>query len=187
MHRVLILDTSILCVHLQVPGKETCGAADEPWDYERVREQLEVERGLNATLVLPLAAIIETGNHIAQAAAQRYETAQRLAEIIRATINMESPWAAFDQQRILWEPEQLRELADQLPEMCSRGVGMGDMSIKQVADYYAALACDVEILTGDRGLRAYAAEPPRQMPVPRRRSGPHAPLPEKPPAPRRKK
>ncbi len=32
MKKVLILDTSILCVWLDVPGMDTCGPDDDKWD-----------------------------------------------------------------------------------------------------------------------------------------------------------
>lgn len=64
MKKVLILDTSILCVYLEVPGKETCGFEDDRWDKKRVDRFLQ-EAEENYTFVLPLTAIVETGNHIA--------------------------------------------------------------------------------------------------------------------------
>ncbi|HEY9895136.1 MAG TPA: hypothetical protein V6D34_06960, partial [Candidatus Sericytochromatia bacterium] len=82
MQRVLIIDTSILCVWLQVPGKTMCGSDAEQWDKKRVGQELEKEIQAGTTLVLPLATIIETGNHISQAVSQRYETAQALAKIM---------------------------------------------------------------------------------------------------------
>jgi len=32
MKKVLIIDTSILCVYLGVPGKDTCGTDQNKWD-----------------------------------------------------------------------------------------------------------------------------------------------------------
>ncbi|NEP43689.1 MAG: hypothetical protein F6K35_32480, partial [Okeania sp. SIO2H7] len=71
MKKVLIIDTSILCVYfcvyLGVPGKETCGSEGNKWDKVKVYEILEKEEKAKTIFVLPLAVIIETGNHIAQA------------------------------------------------------------------------------------------------------------------------
>ena len=61
MRKVLIIDTSILCVYLEVPGKETCGSGNNRWNKQRVVEILETEEKASTTFVLPLAAIIETG------------------------------------------------------------------------------------------------------------------------------
>ncbi|MGL4375199.1 MAG: hypothetical protein ACRCT1_02075, partial [Microcoleaceae cyanobacterium] len=84
MRKVLIIDTSILCVWLQVPGKETCGSDKNQWNKERLEPILADEEKKKTIFVLPLATIVETGNHIAQAKSKRYEIAQKLAEIITA-------------------------------------------------------------------------------------------------------
>ena len=78
--RVLIIDTSVLCCLLEVPGKETCGSGAERWDRSRVEKLLAEERG--STLVLPLATIIETGNHIAQAPGDRFTLATRFGRYL---------------------------------------------------------------------------------------------------------
>ena len=57
MKKVLVIDTSILCVWLQVPGKDNCGPNDDSWDYERVNQKIEQEIEDRAILVLPLASI----------------------------------------------------------------------------------------------------------------------------------
>lgn len=61
MQKVLIVDTSILCAWLGVPGKETCGAKSDRWDQNKVKQKIEAEKKQNTTFVLPLATIIETG------------------------------------------------------------------------------------------------------------------------------
>lgn len=67
MRKVLILDTSILCVWLEVPGMGHCGPNDDRWDGTRVTNKIRAEEKDGTTFVLPLASIIETGNHIAHA------------------------------------------------------------------------------------------------------------------------
>jgi hypothetical protein len=58
MRKVLLIDTSLLCVWLKVPGKET--ARNNEYNFEFVNEKIltEIEKG--TTLVLPLATVIET-------------------------------------------------------------------------------------------------------------------------------
>lgn len=160
MKKVLIIDTSILCVYLCVPGKETCGAEDNKWDKIKVDEILAKEKETKTTFVLPLAAIIETGNHIAQAKTKRYEMAKELADLIRKTVDNETPWALFTEQSVLWEAENLKQLADEFPELASRGLTLGDATIKRVADYYAKAGYQVEIFTGDNGLKSYEPSKP---------------------------
>ncbi|MGB3509717.1 MAG: hypothetical protein WBA93_10820 [Microcoleaceae cyanobacterium] len=167
MKKVLIIDTSILCVYLGVPGKETCGSGENKWDKILVDKILEKEEKAEAIFVLPLAAIIETGNHIAQANSKRYEIAKELANLMKLTADNQTPWAAFIEQSVLWDAENLKQLADEFPSLASKGFALGDATIKRVADYYAKSGFDVEIVTGDKALKSYQ---PTQPPlIPRRR------------------
>lgn len=65
MKKVLILDTSVICVWLQVPGKDTCGRSGNILTHDMVKAKIESEQELGTTFVLPIASVIETGNHIA--------------------------------------------------------------------------------------------------------------------------
>lgn len=165
--RVLILDTSVLCCWLQVPGKEETGPIDDRWNHARIDASLQKERASNSTFVLPLATLIETGNHIAQAASLRFERANDLAHCLREAAEARSPWAAFTDQSQLWATENLRTLADNWPALASKKISIGDATIKDVAEYYAKAGFIVEILTADAGLKAY--QPAQVIPPPRRR------------------
>ena len=165
--RVLILDTSVLCCWLQVPGKQEAGPVDDRWDHDRINGLLEQERTLDSTFVLPIATLIETGNHIAQAPSQRFERASSLAAYLREAADAQSPWAAFTDQSQLWQAENLRVLAETWPQLATGGTSIGDATIKDVAEYYAKAGYFVEILTGDAGLKAY--QPAQPVAIPRRR------------------
>ena len=167
MRKVLIIDTSILCVWLKVSKMESCGTDNERWDFSRVDKHIQSEIKKKTTLVLPLATLVETGNHIAQAGSKRYETAQALAEIIAAVADETTPWAAFTDQSSLWDVEGLKKLAAEWPNLANQKISIGDATIKTVAEYYAKMGFQVEILTGDGGLKAY--EPSTPPPIPRRR------------------
>lgn len=169
MRKVLILDTSILCVWLKVPGMDNCGPEEEKWNSERVGAKIAAEEEDKTIFVLPLAGIIETGNHIAQAAHSRYKLGMDLADLMRKSANMESPWAAFSEQSALWSSEKLVELADNWPELAASGLSLGDATIREVAQYYAEMGFRVEILTGDEGLKAYEPVAPAQIPRRRQR------------------
>ncbi|WP_205703982.1 hypothetical protein [Candidatus Chloroploca sp. Khr17] len=164
---MLIIDTSILCVWLDVPGMDSCGPDHDRWDKQRVDAKLQAEMAKKTTFVLPLASIIETGNHIAQAHHSRKERGEALADLMRKSADQASPWAAFSDQSVLWSAEKLKRLADAWPELASRSFSLGDATIKDVADHYAQMGYAVEILTGDQGLKAY--EPVAPLAVPRRR------------------
>lgn len=170
--KVLILDTSVLCCWLRVPGKDTAGPLDDQWTPERIDTLIEQEKQQHSTFVLPIASLIETGNHIAQSANLRHECATALAEHLTATADAQSPWAAFTDQSALWEPDQLRTLAQSWPALAAGGTSIGDATIKDVAEHYAKAGFHVEILTGDAGLKAY--EPRQPLPTPRRRTSRNA-------------
>jgi hypothetical protein len=166
MNKVLVLDTSILCVWLGVPGKETCGSDADRWDRQRVEALLEQEEEQSTTFVLPLASIIETGNHIAQAHTQRYEKAQALAQIMVAAADEQTPWSAFTRQTELWSAEHLKSLAVEWPQRAAAKLSIGDATIQAVAHYYANMGYYVEIVTGDQGLKSLQPSLPQR---PRRR------------------
>lgn len=169
MRKVLILDTSILCVWLDVPGMADCGPDHDKWDKDRVAQKIQAEEQGETTFVLPLASIIETGNHIAQSSHSRRQRAQTLAELMKKSANNETPWAAFSEQSILWSPEKLLVLAENWPDLANQKLSLGDATIKDVAEYYAQMGCQVEILTGDEGLKAYEPITPAEIPRRKRR------------------
>lgn len=166
--KVLILDTTVLCCWLRIAGKDTAGPLDDQWTPQRILELIEQENQQGSTFVLPIASLIETGNHIAQSAMRRHECATELARHITATADAQSPWAAFTDQSALWEPDKLRTLAQSWPALAAGGTSIGDATIKDVAEHYAKAGFHVEILTGDTGLKAY--EPLQPVIQPRRRS-----------------
>ncbi|VVM60537.1 hypothetical protein PS862_03905 [Pseudomonas fluorescens] len=165
--RILIIDTSVLCCWLQVPGKAEAGPVTDRWTHERISKLIALELERKSTLVLPLATLIETGNHIAQAPTDRFECATALAGYLREAANATSPWVAFTEQTVLWQPENLLALANAWPQLAAQKLTIGDTTIKDVAEYYAKAGYTVEILTGDAGLKAH--EPAQPVSIPRRR------------------
>lgn len=165
--KVLIFDTSVLCCWLRVPGREEAGPLNDRWNHVRIERLLDEERIQGSTFVLPMATLIETGNHIAQAPEYRFERATAFAEHLRDAADANTPWAAFTEQSPLWDSENLSALADSWPALAAGGISIGDATIKDVAEYYAAAGYSVEILTGDLGLKAY--EPTKPAIIPRRR------------------
>ncbi len=166
--RVLVIDTSVLCCLLAIPGKDTAGPQEDLWDTPRISALVEREQEAGSTFVLPLATLIETGNHIAQAPGDRYKTAQGLAQIIALTASATTPWAAFTDQADLWGSSRLQVLSETWPNLAVGGTSIGDATIKDVAEWYAQAGLSVEIITGDAGLKAY--EPKQALMQPRRRS-----------------
>lgn len=167
MKKVIIIDTSILCVWLKIPNMEVCGPDIDRWDFSRVDSKLQDEIKNKTTLVLPQATLIETGNHIAQANGNKYIIAKSLSDIIIKTAEERTPWAAFSFQNDLWSVDKLKNLAINWPELAAQGISIGDATIKDVAEYYAKAGLEVEIMTGDVGLKAH--EPYTKLRQPRRR------------------
>ncbi len=146
---------------------DDCGPDNDKWDYKRVDEKIKDEIKNRSTLVLPMAALIETGNHIAQANGDRYKHALGLADIIAKVAKEEEPWAAFTFQSKLWNEESLLKLSKEWPRLAAEKISIGDATIKSVAEYYARSGYTVEILTGDKGLKSY--QPSQNIYIPRRR------------------
>ena len=168
MKKILIMDTSFLCSWLCVPGKETCGPSGDNWDSIRVEKYINEQTENGATIMLPIATIIETGNHISQSTGNRFEVAKKLSAILLKAADQITPWAAFTSQQNLWTPEELKKLAEEWPELAAQKISIADTTIKKVADFYASSGTwDVEILTGDEGLKAY--QPQTQVLQPRRK------------------
>ncbi|WP_213955280.1 MULTISPECIES: hypothetical protein [unclassified Variovorax] len=165
--RVLVLDTSVLCCWLRVPGKDTAGPAADLWDHARIDALLKAEEAQGSTFVLPIATLIETGNHIAQCTGDRFALASKLGQHLAAAADSKSPWAAFSEQSVLWDTDALRSLANDWPPLAAASMSIGDATIKAVAEYYATARFHVQILTADEGLKAY--EPTKPIVQPRRR------------------
>lgn len=127
------------------------------------------EIGSGSLLVLPLAAIIETGNHISQAPRLRFEVAEALTNLMRQSAAAQSPWAAFLNELALWNEAGLTRLADEWPRLAAAKLSMGDATIKRVAEYYAQMGHPVKLMTGDEGLRHYQPVSPPNPPRRRRR------------------
>ena len=64
-----MIDTSVLCEMLQVPGKSNPARGAE------VRAEIDRRWRDGERFVIPITAVIETGNHIAQADGNRYDVA----------------------------------------------------------------------------------------------------------------
>lgn len=172
VNKVVVLDTSLLVVWLQVPGFEAAGPAHDLWNYDCVEKLIRQNEQSGALLVLPLATIIETGNLICRSPKNsRKMFADKLADLIMLSAKGLSPWAIFTEQSVLWEPEQLITLATDWPALTSRKRchSMGDATIAIVANYYAKMGYTVEIATGDTGLKQFQPTVIPPVSIPRRR------------------
>ncbi len=168
--KVLIIDTSILMVWLGVPGFETAGTNNE-WTKDKVSAKLQQEQEDGTDFILPIATIIETGNHIAQI--KRGDVSvfvNRFAELLEDVATNQTPWTLFRNQSELWTSEQLKDLANQWRKTGIMKLSLGDATIVKVAQYYWQIQqYDVEIFTGDGLLKGFENKSPLKYPIPRRR------------------
>lgn len=123
---VYFVDTSILCNVLPVPGRDQHRA-------DVVREFLELQRE-SAILILPIAAVIEAGNFIAQIpdGGLRRQTAGTFADVLGQVISQRAPWTLHQPT---WDAQFLRRFIDgadtgsTLIQHAQARLGAGDLSI----------------------------------------------------------
>ena len=121
MSAIVIVDSSVFLNILDVPRRNQRKA--EVFD--------ELARLIEAGdhLFIPMAAIVEVGNHIAQInnGSQRRAAAERFVKEVRSALADEAPWKPINfpsnQEVLGW--------LDAFPESAMKGVGMGDLSIRQ--------------------------------------------------------
>jgi hypothetical protein len=149
------VDTSLLCDLLAVPGKTQ--------RHVEVQQELREVVRAGVQLVLPIATIIETGNHIAQAAdgGLRRACAQRFVTVLRATADGSMPWVLH---AVAWDASMLGLLCDGVKDtgtfvdLAGAGIlGTGDLSILAECELYRSRTAGVEVSlwTHDERLGAY--------------------------------
>lgn len=122
-------------------------------------ERLEelIDEGI--TLLLPLATIYETGNHIAQNGdgRQRRNAAERFVEQVDLALQGENPFTPTD----INEEDELRRWLTRFPDYAEREVGFGDMAIVEAfrdeCDRHPSRRVFIWALDGD--LASYDREP----------------------------
>ena len=118
-----LVDTSIFCEIVPVPGRSQ--------QREEVIKVLEDHIRNEVTLLLPIATILETGNHIAHISggSQRRATAQRFVDLVQqALADFEGP-APWTVPEPLLSPEDVQRYLNQFPDCAMQGIGLGDLSI----------------------------------------------------------
>jgi len=118
---IVIVDTSVLLNIMDVPGRNQHKGAV----LHRLGELIEADDHL----FIPMAAIVEVGNHIAQVknGAHRRAAAQRFVKEVRSALQDEAPWKPIN------FPSNRHVLSwlDAFPDAATQGIGMGDLSIKK--------------------------------------------------------
>lgn len=121
MSAIVIVDSSVLLNIIDVPGRNQRRV--------EVLDRLAALIDSEDHLFIPMAAIVEVGNHIAQVAngAHRRAAAQRFVKEVRSALADEAPWKPIN----FPSNEEVLRWLDAFPESATKGVGMGDLSIQQ--------------------------------------------------------
>ncbi|TQS24038.1 hypothetical protein FLX08_01755 [Microbispora hainanensis] len=151
--RVEFVDTSILCNLLDIPGKNQ--------HLREIRDELRL-KSRQCDLILPVTAVIETGNHIAQLGNghDRRDRAQKLHALLGLVIRGEAPWVLHT---VEWGEPFLRELLGgggtgiELADHAMSGLGLGDLCILTEREMYRqrVAGVDIGIWTLDDQLKAH--------------------------------
>jgi hypothetical protein len=153
---VWFVDTSVFLNLLPMPMPR----------FQEKREQVirdyQVKLGEHDSLVLPIATVIESGDHIAQLPTghERRQAAVTFSRALGLVASGEAPWVLFSSK---WDGEFLRLLlagaATGIPlvEHAMHKVGCGDLSILVERETYRERTglSDVRIWTLDAGLAAH--------------------------------
>ena len=112
-----IVDTSVLCNLLDVPGRDQESA--------RAKAELKAHVQDGVDLLLPLAVVYETGNHIAHATGDRRAAAQRFARLVRQALDGKAPFAPARLNNV----DEIAAWLDDFPDQAARQIGIADLSI----------------------------------------------------------
>lgn len=149
---IRFIDTSVMMNLLEVPGR--CS------DSQMIKEEFGQVLDNKEVLILPIATIIETGNHIAHInnGNSRRTIASKFGEFLRKTAEGKAPWQLYG---IELDKEGLLYLADNIVENAMQQVGVGDMSIIHAYEQYKSNTPGIGrimIWSTDRHLQGYIEE-----------------------------
>lgn len=124
---VRFIDTSVMTNLLEIPNM--CS------DIREVKRELDEVLELKETLILPIATIIETGNHIAHIndGNIRRTIARKFGEYLRKTAEGEAPWEIYG---VELNKNDLLYFAEHIEENAICEIGIGDMSIIHAYEEY---------------------------------------------------
>lgn len=145
---IWIIDTSIFCNILNVPGKNQ--------NRQEVIDNFGEWIQAGDKFFLPYIVLIETGNHIAQLTGNaKFSKAQDFVNEVRKALNGETPFTPLK----FPEKEEILSWIDGFPDSSGRGIGFGDYSIIQDWEdrRKAFPGWCVRIWSLDEGLQGYVS------------------------------
>jgi hypothetical protein len=153
MGAICLIDTSIFLEILNVPHK----ASQSELILQELKEKIEARE----SLFLPMATILETGNHIAKAKKvdgnQRRICAEKFVNQVTQALEGESPFTPIS----FLKKEDLQGWLKEFPDEAMQGRGLGDLSIihdwQRICDQN--LGRRVYIWSLDKHLKGYNRPP----------------------------
>jgi hypothetical protein len=151
MNAVCLVDTTVFLEILNVPGMTA--------NRSEILNELQGKIENKESLFLPMATILETGNHIAQNGDgnQRRKCATFFVDQVKKALREESPFKPIS----FLEKEHLQQWLYTFPDYATREIGLGDLSIIQDWNRQCDLnkGRTVYIWSLDDDLRGYVREP----------------------------
>ena len=119
MKAVCVVDTTVFMEILNVPNKASRRA--------EIIAQLEEKINSKESLFLPMATVLETGNHIAQNGdgSQRRQCAERFVAQVQLAIDGNSPFTSIN----FLEADDMRRWLAEFPDWAMQAQGLADLSI----------------------------------------------------------
>ena len=151
MGAICLIDTSIFLEILNVPHKAS--------QSELILQELKEKIKAGESLFLPMATILETGNHIAQNGDgnQRRICAEKFVNQVTQALEGESPFTPIS----FLKKEDLQGWLKEFPDEAMQGRGLGDLSIihdwQRICDQN--LGRRVYIWSLDKHLKGYERPP----------------------------
>jgi predicted nucleic acid-binding protein len=120
MKAICLVDTSIFVEIINVPLRAK--------RHEEIIDGLTEKLKDKETLFLPMATILETGNHISRYGdgSARRKCAERFVAQVRKAVAGESPFTPIN----FLEANDLHKWLTDFPDEAMQGMGLGDLSIK---------------------------------------------------------
>ncbi len=158
--KVRIIDTSVLVNILNIPNMNQ--------NHDEATREFEKLIVSDDTLILPLATIIETGNHIAHISNGniRRKKAELFSKYLEKTAKGEAPWEYYCKEL---DKDDLLKLAEEFPNNAMKETGIGDMSIIRAYEKYKSdipAIGEIMIWSFDTHLQGYKEE--LSLPIRRR-------------------
>ena len=159
MSSICLIDTSIFLEFLNIPNYNQ--------NRESVMQDFRDYIELGCTFLLPMATILETGNHIAQNGDGRVrrESAKNFVTEVKSAFAGEAPWSPTE----FPQTTEILEWIDQFPDLAGKnkapdkqeGTSFGDLSI--IEEFHKACKrfsmSEVFIWSLDQDLKNYHQPP----------------------------